>query len=178
MKTTTRALLASLPLFLAAAAAAQDPCPNPQRLRNMCMFVGNLSADTTNSGKWRYNYERRFHEAACVDTARDSKEVVARKISQLWRQEEERLVCNNLQFDVQDGNILKYAVAVQFDAFIADAIAWKVNLNKVDASDGRTLLDYVQYHMERTRGGAVEKKLANYYDALRKAGARHKRELP
>lgn len=55
---------------------------------------------------------------------------------------------------------------------------WGVNLNKVDVGDGRTLLDYIEYHMDRVRGGALEKKLKVYYDDLRKAGAKHRRELP
>lgn len=178
MKAPTRALLVASALLLSASASAED-CPNPERLRSICMFVGNKSEDHSRTDKWHYAYQRRVYEAACVDVDRDSKEERARKISQLWQQEEVKLVCNSLQFDVSNGSILKYAAHLMFDEVIADAIDWKVNLNKVDESDGRTLLDYIQFHRDRAlEGSEVRARLTRYYEDLRKAGARHAGELP
>ena len=86
-------------------------------------------------------------------------------------------VCNNTQFDVTDGSILKYAVTTYFDDFIDDIIRWKINLNKVHASDNRTLLDYIQYQMEHNKGNALENKFRYYYNKLKAAGAKHRSEL-
>ncbi len=117
-------------------------------------------------------------EAACVDSENDSVEVRNEKIGRMWKAfENKELVCNSLQFDVPNGNIIKYAAMMNFDTFIRDVIRWNVNLNKVDAFDGRTLLDYLSFHIERTKGGEIEKKLKYYYGILRKAGAKHKSEL-
>ena len=54
---------------------------------------------------------------------------------------------------------------------------WKVNLNKVDKTDGRTVLDYIKDQIERNKGLATEPVLQGYYNQLKKAGAKHRVEL-
>lgn len=157
--------------------ASEPTCPNPKKVKNLCMYVSGQSIDPEPVGNYKYTYQRKMLEASCVDIGKDSKEEIAKKVSAMWQQMEGQFVCNSLQFDVQNGNILKMAAINSFDSFIDDAITWKVNLNRVDPSDNRTVLDYLKYHMERTKGGEIEKKLKFYYDQLRKAGAKHKSEL-
>ena len=90
---------------------------------------------------------------------------------------EDRLYCNNLQFDVGNGSVLKFGVATKFGNFISDVITWGVNLNKVDETDERTLLDYVRWQMEENQGNPIAERMRLYYRALRKAGAKHRSEL-
>eukprot|EP01034_Spumella_vulgaris_P002641 gene2641-3425_t len=53
------------------------------------------------------------------------------------------LVCNMTNFNPRNGSILNLAVARQADDFIGDAVVnWKVDLNQIDAIDGKTVLDY------------------------------------
>lgn len=172
-------LTALVLLLLAGTAHAQQAvCTTPQRPKNLCMFVGGMSVDPEPVHNQKYVYWRRVMRAACVDIGKDTPEAVARKVSAMWQTYEKDLECNSLQFDIPNGNILKLAVMKNFDAFLHDAIAWRVDLNKVDDLDGRTVLDYTRYHMERSRGGALESRYKSYYDLLRKAGARHWDELP
>jgi hypothetical protein len=171
-------ILLLVTLLTAQVASAQDAdaCPNPKKLKNLCMFVGDQSAEPAPAGHYRYTYQRKIAEAACVDPAKDSKETQSRKIAAMWKQYESQLTCNNVQFDVQNGSILKFAAAMMFDPFIRDAITWGVPLDRVDA-DGRTLLDYVRDHRDRNQGYSVGERFGQYYDMLRKAGARHRDEL-
>lgn len=153
-------------------------CPNAEKLEQICSSVNAMEPDDGPSPTYRYFYQRQVMEAACVDSENDSVEVRNEKIGRMWKAfENKELVCNSLQFDVPNGNIIKYAAMMNFDTFIRDVIRWNVNLNKVDAFDGRTLLDYLSFHIERTKGGEIEKKLKYYYGILRKAGAKHKSEL-
>lgn len=122
-------------------------------------------------------YQRKLFEAACVNLEEDSEKVIARKISSVMLEYEDMLICNNLQFDVSNGNIIKYAVVINFDVFINDMASWGVNFNKVDATDDRTVLDYVQAKIERNKGLATEQIFKNYYEIIRKAGGKHKWEL-
>ncbi len=156
-------------------------------LKNLCMMIGeqmSVSNDPKDKGRpfyetrpFNYLYEKRFHDAACVLES-DSEEIAFEKIRNVWSiYEEEYLHCTNIQFDVSRGHLLKYAVASAFDHFIDDAIKWGVNLNKVDESDGRTVLDYIRFHMNVNKGTAMEQRLKSYYDKLRAAGAKHKAEL-
>lgn len=166
-------------LMKAVKAQEQAECPNPKKIRTLCMYVADLAEDTYEGEgrKFKYGYTRKIMEAACVDIEKDSKEVRAQKISQMWKQLESKLICNSVQFDIPNGNIIKYAAIRGIDPFIWDIIDWKVNLNKVDETDGRTVLDYIQYHIDRLKEGAIVNQLKIYYKELRKAGAKHKSEL-
>lgn len=152
-------------------------CPDKKKFKNLCMMVSGRSEDNSGDSKHRYLYQRKILEGSCVNVSNDSEKVRNEKIQNAWSKLEKELVCNNLQFDVQNGSIIKYAVSSNFDAFINDVVNWKVNLNKVDETDQRTVLDYIKYQIEKTKGSETAKKLKNYYDQLRKAGAKHKSEL-
>lgn len=151
-------------------------CPDPKKVKFLCLYIDSRTpAEATDTV--RYKYQRQVLDAACV-TAEDSDEARLRKIQSMWKQFEDRLVCNNLQFDVANGNVIKFAASSLFDSFIYDVIDWKVDLNRVDSTDGRTVLDYLRYKIDRQQnGGPVREQFEVYYRALRKAGARHRAEL-
>ena len=152
-------------------------CPNPKKLRGMCMLIDSQDRDPNPQGHFVYKYQRKFLEAACVDVNKDSEAVIAQKISKVWKENESTLICNNTKFDVGNGNIIKFAVNLKFDSFITDMTYWKVNLNKVDETDGRTVLDYIKVQIERNKGLVSEPVLQGYYNQLKKAGAKHRVEL-
>jgi len=172
-ETTTEKELRPM-IEVAAVAVDETTCPNRAKLKNLCMLISGRVKDS--SGKNKYLYQSKFQEAGCVQ-ASDSEEVKAQKIREAWVKYEDDLKCNSTQFDVMDGHLLKYAVSYKFDDFLDEAIKWKVNLNKVDAIDGRTTLDYIKYQIERNKGNALEEKFQIYYDKLKAAGAKHKSEL-
>lgn len=157
-------------------ATAAKGCSNRQKLMGMCMLIGSRTRDKQPIGPSEYLYYRRILEASCVD-ADDSEQMARKKIQAMWLEFEPEMVCENLQFDVTPGSYLKYAVATRFNEFLENAIEWQVNLNKMDPSDGRTVLDYVAFHRERNKGNTIEKKMDYYYDLLREAGAKHKSEI-
>jgi hypothetical protein len=104
----------------AAADVEEEPCPNPKKLRGLCGFVGSFTRDSNPEGKYEYLYQRRILEAACVDVNNDSEEEIARKVSQVWKENENTLICNNTEFEVSNGNIIKYAIDARFDSFVFD----------------------------------------------------------
>lgn len=156
--------------------AKNETCPNAEKLYMICSSVGGIEPDDE-GGEYKYYYQRQIFEASCTNL-KESDEIRNSKISAMWKKfENKELICNNLQFDIANGNIIKYAASRLIDPFIRDVIRWKVNLNKVDQTDGRTPLDYIKVHMERANGGPVANKLQYYYDILRQAGAKHKSEF-
>jgi hypothetical protein len=50
-------------------------------------------------------------------------------------------------------------------------------MNKVDANDGGTVLDYIQTKINTVPSSDLKLRLKGYYDLLRKAGAKHRAEL-
>lgn len=150
-------------------------CPNGDKLPNICMAIGTAEKDHT--GRYQFTYQRIIADAACV-TPKDSEDEAGRKIRAMWTKYEDKLICNNTQFDVINGSMLKFAASARFEDFLFDAaMIWKVNLNRVDPTDGRTVLDYVQKEIDRNKGTSVESKLKSYYDMLRTSGAKHRSEL-
>ena len=141
------------------------------------MLIDSKEKDPNPQGHFVYKYQRKFLEAACVDVNKDSEAVIAQKISKVWKENESTLICNNTKFDVGNGNIIKFAVNLKFDSFITDMTYWKVNLNKVDETDGRTVLDYIKDQIESNKGLVSEHVLQGYYNQLKKAGAKHRVEL-
>ena len=156
-------------------------CPDLERLVNICTNLSGFTKDPAPRGDYSYMYQRKIYDAACVDLQKDSEALMKRKIQEMWRIDERqprpRMTCNNLQFDVASGNILKFAVSTRFQEFLEDAENWGVNLNRVDASDQRTVLDYVKDELDRTSNPSTRSTLQVYYNTLRRAGAKHRSEL-
>lgn len=163
-------------LALAAPAALAQACPDPARLKNICMAVSERIVEKDPAAQHKYRYRTQIMRAACVDPA-DSPAAMKAKVDRMWRENQSRLICNSLQFDIQNGSLLKFAINQYFDAFLDDAIELGVPLDLVDASDGKTVLDYVQDKMERNRGKETAKTLEAYHWRLRKAGAKYRSEL-
>jgi len=153
-------------------------CPNPKNLDGQCVLVNGQTLDPNPiSPKYKYLYERYFFEAACADPNVDSPEVVQRKMSAMWIKYQDILRCTNVQFDVGQGSIIKFAVAQKFDRFIWDVTRWKIPLNIVDPNDHKTVLDYVDDELASHHGSPLESTLQLYHDQLIKAGAKHSSEL-
>lgn len=60
---------------------------------------------------------------------------------------------------------------------VKSLVAGVVLPDKIDEADGTTVLDYTRKEIVRNKGNANESILREYYDVLRKAGAKHKTEL-
>ena len=81
-------------------------------------------------------------------------------------------------FNLRDGSILKYAVAARTYEFLFNAAnSWDVDLNRIDASDGRTVIDYLDNEISKNLGRPAESELQSYRDILVRAGARTTAQL-
>jgi hypothetical protein len=138
----------------------------------------------------RYLYSQKIYDAAGVSAEDYAGPTGLRlnargraKIQAMWSRALERgpggpLQCDLPNFDVRSGSILKYAVKVQNFMLLPMAIQlWQVPLDAVDASDGRTLLDYVEAEMRRVKGTDTEQSLSTYRRMLINAGAKRCTEL-
>lgn len=163
--------------------ALAQQCANGEGAVAVCLWIGSLKPDS--SGEYRFAYEKRIMDAACVSRF-DDEAARNRKVRHLWAQYEDKLVCNSPRFDVQNGSMLKYAVSSRDEDFLFDAACvWKVDLNRIDPSDGRTVLDYAFDEYLRNEDKAIGRKIKGYYDFLRfgcdggrkRILARHRDEL-
>lgn len=123
-----------------------------------------------------YRYQTIVYNAAGV-LADDSNEVAFQKSKAFMDANAASLVCNLINFNPRNGSILKLAVARQSDEFIWDAVVnWKVDLNQIDVTDGKTVLDYIT-DRRASAGPTFARTLDRYYKRFRDGGARHAHEL-
>ena len=141
------------------------------------MNIAGRTKDRSPVGYHQYSYYRKILEASCVKIGEDPEEVVKAKVQAMWSALHSEMSCDSTAIDISRASYLKYAVATKFDEFLDDAIEWGVDLNRVDGSDNRTVLDYVKFHRDRHQGNQIGRKMSYYYELLREAGAKHKTEL-
>ena len=83
------------------AEASATPCPNPKKLRGLCMFVDSKEQDPNPQGRFVWKYQRKLLEAACINVRTDSEEEIGKKIAKVWQENEKTMICNNTKFDVE-----------------------------------------------------------------------------
>lgn len=123
-----------------------------------------------------YQYQNLLYIAAGVSAA-DTEEAVNRKIRDFLNAHMPELLCNQVNFTVRNGNLLKLGVARQVDPFLFDVLeAWKPDLNQVDVADGFTVLDYIEQRGDTYKPGQT-RTYETLYKRFRAAGALHRFEI-
>ena len=154
-------------------------CPNLSKLKGICVDISSKTTDLSNPEQYSYAYEKKIYEAACVDFTKDNAQIARQKLAALWDKHQDQFKCDSADFSVTQGSILKYAIEMKTYGFLDNAVkTWKLNLNYVDSSDKKTVLDYVETKLIQYRGTNAEPVLKNYYDILRRNGAKKSSELP
>ena len=161
-----------------AASGAPACVVDPVKLRGICNDVYSRTPDTTNPDIWTYRYEQKIYAASCVDFSKDTPRSARSKIQKLWNEHQAHLKCDALNFSVQQGSILKYAVQIENYSVVDNAVKnWKLDLNIIDSSDNRTLLDFVEARYAANHGSSAADTLENYWNLLRRNGAKRCREV-
>ena len=156
-----------------------DKCkPTMPPPKSFCGDVGTVAPYTGVDGSFDYHFQKTMYTSACADMNTMSDAEINAKLRVWWNLYKKKLTCDSIQFNVPNGSIIKYAISGRVTPFIDDVIYAKLDLNVVDESDDRTVLDYVRDEIKRQTDTSPNKKvLQEYYDKLRAAGAKHKSEL-
>lgn len=160
-------------------AVAEEPriCPDITKVRGICSVVYERLRAPESSG-YRFEYERYMREAACADKAPLDSEENMTRLRKLWSDNPSAFTCDSTDFDVANGSLLKYSVSSRSMNFLNSAYKWKLDVNRVDKTDGRTLMDYLYKEVLRNRGTNMEPQLQQLVDAFRKAGGKFQCEIP
>lgn len=153
-------------------------CPDADYLKSICDNVGELVLEKEANGN-KYRYQTLFKKAACVD-ASDSTANANKKMQEMWNQVGRNVVCSSLGFNVNNGNLIKYAISNKADVFIYEiSKKWKVNLNRVDPTDNRTALDYAydELKKEKDANSSLVPKIETYIRLLEQGGAKKSADL-
>lgn len=150
-----------------------DPdCPKARPLRGICNHVIDPKDDNGEQ-----SHLKKLKDAACVRPS-DSPEVEGIKIRAMWNMYEDKLICDSIAFSVIGGNIIKATLHVLNAKFMDKLIYdWKVNLNRIDSADGRTVMDYLKDELDKNPPTYTKKFYEGYYRVLKNKGAKHRAEL-
>ncbi|RYG89559.1 MAG: hypothetical protein EON59_01415 [Alphaproteobacteria bacterium] len=142
------------------------------QLRGICSFVYDRARQPAGS-VYYYSFQKMMADAA---GAQPDDDVDARRIRvrYLWLDNQHAFRCTAQNFNLSNGNLLKYSVRSRSFEFIVAAIEdWHLELNFIDLADHRTILDYVAREAEANDGNSDSATINSYLDALREVGAKH-----
>ena len=153
-------------------AASEKSCrPNEALLRGICNDMYSRTEDRSEPDLWTYRYEKKIYDASCVDFKSDTPASARGKIQHLFSIRPQALQCDALNFPVQQGHILKYAIQMETYSIVDNAVRWKIDLNLIDHADRQTLLDFTL--TRAAMHNSVRTLLSDYYIKLRKNSAKH-----
>jgi hypothetical protein len=174
---------------LVAALALSSPCAaqdKPNWRRNGVLDVQELCAGVMSQtlenepqhDSVLYMYQSEIYDAAGV-VRRDTEAQVNAKVRKLLNANMPRLLCTGIGAVPNNGNLLKTAVSRMSDDFIDYVLEdWKLDLNQVDAVDGRTVLEHIALKRDSYRPDQAPYRIfQRYYERFRAAGAKTRAEL-
>lgn len=131
-------------------------CPPPKSwdYKVMCSDITTRSKVLFNGQDFflEYRYEKRLWEIACADPLVDDFETAKKKIQVMWEKYKKQFTCDTLGFNVQNGSFLKFAISSSMPSVIETmASTYELDINFIDPSDGKNLLDYVNGEIERRK---------------------------
>lgn len=155
-------------------------CPPPVRWKyiSICNDITTRSKVPLNERDYyEYRYEKQLWEMACADPLVDDFETAKKKIQAMWEKYKKQFTCDTLGFNVQNGSFLKFAISSSMPSVIETlASTYELDINFIDPSDGKNLLDFVNSEIERRKnlvnGESAVALYQRYKDALIMLGAK------
>lgn len=98
-----------------------------------------------------YDYERMLMNFAGADIKKESRESATAKIIEWWNKYKTMFYCQSSSFNLDYGNILKFAVSKGFAPFLETIVGtYQMDINFIDPADNRNVLDYVNDELKKT----------------------------
>lgn len=147
------------------------------KLRGICGFVYSRGRDRVAGSGYRYTYQRMMAEAAGVQPG-DGEETRRTRIRYLWLDNQDSFRCTADNFNITEGNLLKYSVSSRSYDYLHTAVdEWQLEPNFIDPADHRTIFDYVARELELNAGNSDFGTIEVYSWGLQAAGAKRCAEL-
>lgn len=128
------------------------PEPTKSHYKLLCADIGTRTKVNSNEYEYyEYTYEKRILLLACVDVKVDDEETIKKKVQIFWNKYKKNCYCDSVTFGVQNGSILKFALAQNFPQVIETLADYGCDINFIDPADGLNLLDYVSGEIARLK---------------------------
>ena len=132
-----------------------DTCKEPKEsdFKALCADIGSKAkAPIAEIEYYEYTYEKRILQLACVDLKVDNEETIKQKVKTWWNKYKISCKCDSVDFGLQNGNILKFALSQSFPE-VGELLAsfYGCDINFIDPADGLNLLDYINLEIARLK---------------------------
>lgn len=118
----------------------------------LCADIGSKAKVSSRELKYYvYTFEKRILKLSCVNLEVDDEETIIRKVQSFWNKYKTKCKCDSLQFNLSNGNILKFAISQNMFIFIETIASYELDINFIDPADGLNLLDYTTKEIERLK---------------------------
>ena len=127
-------------------------CPEPERVdyAKICSYTRDKKIAEEESPV-NYLFQEKLLEMSCVDLKNDSQETIIQKVNCMWNKYKTKFACDSLEFNVPNGNVLKFTLNFNFADFIYTmGNCYNVDFTFVDPADGKTLLEYLDKEISNT----------------------------
>lgn len=129
--------------------------PQPQEFdyKVLCAHIGTRAKASTKTKYFtEYAYEQKLLQMACFNLDLDDEEVAKKKLQIFWSNYKTSCKCDALSFQVQNGNLLKFALSQNMPEVIETlASTYGCDINFIDPADGLNLLDYILSEISRLK---------------------------
>lgn len=184
-KTTTLFLF----LIIAFTTQAQEKkiedcdCPKPDKtdFRVLCNSL-EAREPGREGGQFSEKYQEDLWEMSCADLDKDTMETAKLKIQKMWNENRVEFRCLGFSGGaVKDANVAKFSMDAGFSSFLVMAAKrYDLDMNFIDPSDGKSLMDFLSDQRESYRGTVYPAKYAEYdrlYKLWESKGAKHAKDL-
>lgn len=139
------------------AKVAEKPaaCPKPSEIdfKKFCNLIFSRVVPNPDSPyasqQHSFEFENSLWKMSCAKPD-DDEETAIKKVQVMWSKYKQEFTCDVSGFTVTNGGLLKYSVFVSFHDFIRTLVLdYDLDINFVDKSDNKNVLDYVDDKIER-----------------------------
>ena len=145
------------------------PAPSIVDYAKMCSYSKDKIIASEES--LSYLFEEILLNMSCVDLKNDSQETIIQKVNCMWNKYKTKFACDSLEFNVPNGNILKFNMNFNFPDFIYLLVdQYGLDVTFVDPADGLTFVEYLDQEISKIQKfgpGKIEEMIQVKNDVLR-----------
>jgi hypothetical protein len=140
-------------------AAVADGCPAPEKVdyAKICSYSRDKKLAPEDS-ELNYLFEQQILKMSCATEGKDSPQAIKQKTSIMWNTYRTKFACDSLEFNVPNGNILKFSMNFNFPDFIYTMVnTYDLDMDFKDPADNKTIIEYLDEEIAKTTKFGVGK---------------------
>ena len=145
-------------------------CPAPERVDYAKISRYIRDKEKSLEASLTFLFEEHLLKMSCVDLKNDTRETIIQKVNCMWNIYKTKFACDSLEFNVPNGNVLKFAMNFNFpDAIYLLVDHYGLDVTFIDPADGLSFIGYLDQEISKTKKfgpGKIEEMIQVKKDVL------------